>query len=195
MRPGRPPGGHSRDIDNTLMRFGLEHREGFSFDELVKAAKRKGISRPTVWKHLEKLVNHGLLDHRRTLYHPSDKILGLHGYGGLFKVEIEPDKEDLHQSEGNPLANADTLFQILAQKFSIVFRGYLNLLGMVGKVDTWTNAHALFAFLLSYQINDELLRLVHEVWAMKGSAPLKKLDGKRVAFTVGYADNMIRRFD
>jgi len=38
------------------------------------------------------------------------------------------------------------------------------------------DVHALPMFLLDYEMNDELLRLAHEVWSQKNLVPLKALE-------------------
>jgi hypothetical protein len=172
------------------MRLLVEQPDGVTFTWLVKGCARKGIGKQTVWRHLDRFVADGLAVYSsmRRLYYPSGRVLGVHGYGGPFKVDVESDDVGKGgQVNVNPIMSGGGLFSLLAQRFQIVFQGYLNLLGMVREVGSWSAANTLSIFLLD-EMNDELLRLAHEVWSQKKPVPLKELDGKQVGFRVRYSD-------
>ena len=92
-----------------------------------------------LWRHLNKFVADNLAVYSRMerLYYQSEEVLGLHGYGGLFKVDVKShDAGKVDQVNVTPLISGDGLFSLLVQRFQIVFKGYLNLLGMVRKMKT-----------------------------------------------------------
>jgi len=189
---GRPPGGGGRGIDKVLMGLLIGQPDGVPFTWLVKAGARRGVGKQTVWRHLNRLVATNLATYHRMrrLYYPSEGVLGVHGYGGPFKVDVKSSSTgNLTQAGVNPLMNGDDLFTLLTQRFQVLFQAYLNLLGMVAEMKT-ASASEVDAFsnlLLDYE-NGDLQRLAHEVWSQKKPLPLKALHGKEAQFQIRYTD-------
>lgn len=187
---GRPPGGGGRAIDKCIMRLLIERPDGVTFTWLVKAGARKGIGKQTVWRHLNRFVADGLAIHNRMkkLYYPSEGVLGLHGYGGPFKIDVRShDVGRVDEATANPFISGDGFFSLLVQRFQVVFQGYLNLLGTIREMKARPDVHALSIFLLG-EMSDELLRLANEVWLQKQLVPLTALGGREVLFRVRYSD-------
>jgi DNA-binding transcriptional ArsR family regulator len=191
---GHPPAAARSEIDDMIMTLLVKEPDGVTFTWLVRAAAKKGIGKQTVWRHLDDLVDGGLVTHpkdsRRMLYYPSKMVLGVRG-PGPFKIEVGTyDIGETGLRPGtNPLGSEEGLRMVLVEKFRIVLQTYLNLLHVVTGIKSEADAEAILTFSVRHEIDGELLRLAREVWLEKKSVPLKALSGKQLPeFLIRYSD-------
>jgi DNA-binding Lrp family transcriptional regulator len=67
-RVGRPTYNEFWKINGAIEELVKKSPNGITFNNLVEKAQQLGISKPTVWRHLQRLENHGNIVHERKLY-------------------------------------------------------------------------------------------------------------------------------
>ena len=188
---------------------------GISFAELVRAAGRHGISKPTVWRHLKKLTEIGSVVHdgkfyrRNPLYRVGELKTGGHFWvnggelgrvepqeGGLALESIPREPQSAIYWEvawrvGRTIVDQEAFVRHFSGTIMAVLQGYLELLEAVIGAPNFASAREIASLLMNYNVNSPLMFLARQLWDHKKRLSLKSLDGKRLEFTIHYSKPVI----
>ncbi|HUK51584.1 MAG TPA: hypothetical protein VLV18_11140 [Terriglobales bacterium] len=210
-RSGRPSPEKETRIKQTILQLVPVDPPGIRFSDLVELCKRQGISRPAVWRHLEKFVSIGAVIHearpspyrRNPLYNnPLAKQRGL--------IELQKEKHPLDvwapawayylrigEREGKEApaptiakvnlqrareTTARTLHELLNIVMASMLHNYLALLQSLVKCEDLATAREVANLMPS--ANDLPMLIARQVWEARRIAKLPDLEGQKFAFEV-----------
>jgi len=209
MRLGRPSPEREREIKSTVLHLVGSEPSGLTFKRLVEEAAKQGISKPTLWRHLNKFVRLGLVLHEDKHYRtnmaarlpanrippieiemmifpkekhgPSTLAGGMYGYGRQYPRSAEVWM--LKGRNGAP-GLADNLYISLYVCLQQVLLSYFVLLAMMRDAPDLATARDLANILMDSDVTWPLMMFARDMWEHRDVASLKALDGKNLNFRI-----------
>ena len=209
--PGRPSPEKETRIQQTILQHVPVDPPGIRFSDLVEICKRQGISRPAVWRHLEKFVEVGAVIHeersspyrRNPLYNnPMAKQRGLiklqknknpldvwaPGWANYLRVKEREGREESPSTDVKVNlrrareTTARTLRDLLEAVTASMLDNYLALLESLVKCEDLATAREVANLMTS--ANPLPMLVARQFWEARGLVKLSDLEGQQLVFQV-----------
>jgi hypothetical protein len=185
--PGRPSPRKEKQIQQAILSAVPIEPPGISFGNVAGNAKRLlGISRPTVWRHLEKFTHMRIVVHEGRFYRRNPLMADLPV--GMDRIKMD----SLHRLQStdfwtpqrywraDPIETPDELYAFFRKTIANVVWGYLELLHAITTMPNLPAARELANLMIDSHVNWFLMLMAREVWEKRATVRLNSLAGKEV---------------
>jgi AcrR family transcriptional regulator len=180
-------------VKTRLLSLIPEDPPGSRFNELVRAAKAAGFSKPTLWRHLTRFQKLGLVLHEGTLYrrnplHPAD----LRAARSALDNTDEKDWRKLRSlaardywgSREMDLSDVDNPSALLCEAIELALTGYLMILAALRGIPDLSEAREFANLMFNAHVKLSLLVVARLIWEKRELAILDALDGREIKLTI-----------
>jgi hypothetical protein len=204
-------------IKTRLLDLIPEDRPGSKFNELVQAAKAISISKPTLWRHLTRFEDLGVVIHEGKFYRRNPlhsgplqlfalKTTVWGAAGEVWKERYQEVDDRWFRSLAGAdwwgrkdielcreaaakvdLSDPDRLFKLVYSTVVEALLGYLLVLNAVRHLSDFSQAREIANILMDAEIKRPLLESARLVWEKREVVALEGLIGREIKLTIGRA--------
>lgn len=202
-KPGPRIGEHEETTKARVFQLIPEDPPGIRFTDIVRAARKLGYTKPTVWRYLDRFEDLELIIHEGRFYRRNPLSggnarfhiktgMGLHefGFDELREVRLENlwdsrDKKRLWKFGDRTIAeDPKVLYDSLLITLQLALTGYVNLLETVKEAPSFAAAGEAAKIMMTSEVSYFLMQLARDVWDHREEVSFDVLDGKELSFTV-----------